>query len=273
MLISIFTATYNRKYTLPRLYKSLCNQKTMNFEWIVIDDGSTDGTEDLINGYKRDCLFPIKYYKQSRGGKHRALSFAAMKAEGELFFPVDSDDYLVELATQWIEESWRKRTHDVLGVCFRRIDPRSNMLIGKKFPGSYATPLKINFFWNIRCDKAEVFKTERVKKFPFPEFEGEKFCTEAYWIYLLSSPQNGCGEFLCDNRGIRYTEYLDDGLTKNAKKVMERNPRGYIAYYKLLLTKPIYYLHPKHVLYAWYTLIKLNILLIQKNEKNNIGRA
>jgi glycosyltransferase involved in cell wall biosynthesis len=102
-MITIFTPTYNRAYSLRRLYDSLCKQTSNDFEWLVVDDGSTDDTENLINSFIADGKVDIRYFKQANGGKHRAINFGVREARGELFFIVDSDDQVTPDAVEWIE--------------------------------------------------------------------------------------------------------------------------------------------------------------------------
>ena len=94
MQITIFTPTYNRAYILPRLFQSLKNQKATNFEWLIVDDGSSDDTESVVNEFIKDADFNIRYYKQNNQGKHIALNFAALNAEGEWIITIDSDDFV-----------------------------------------------------------------------------------------------------------------------------------------------------------------------------------
>ncbi len=98
MTITVFTPTYNRAQTIPRLYRSLLNQSVKDFEWLVIDDGSSDGTEALVAGLIAESQISIRYLKTENGGKHRAINKALDMASGDIFFIVDSDDYLAENA-------------------------------------------------------------------------------------------------------------------------------------------------------------------------------
>ena len=105
MRITVFTPTYNRGYTIERLYRSLQRQVFDDFEWIVIDDGSNDNTEALFQTFLRTKnQFPITYKKVSNGGKHRAINLGVQMAQGELFFIVDSDDYLTDRALEEIDK-------------------------------------------------------------------------------------------------------------------------------------------------------------------------
>ena len=104
-MITVFTPTFNRAYKLSELYKSLQRQTYKNFEWLIIDDGSTDNTEHLFNKWKNETnSFRITYIKQKNGGKHRAINKGVQLAKGKLFFIVDSDDFLAAFALQRIQE-------------------------------------------------------------------------------------------------------------------------------------------------------------------------
>ena len=105
--ITVFTATYNRGSLLKRLYSSLKMQTDYRFEWIIIDDGSIDDTEQIVSCFS-DHVFKVTYKKQVHGGKHRAINKGLELATGEFFYIVDSDDYLpkdsIEIINRWIEE-------------------------------------------------------------------------------------------------------------------------------------------------------------------------
>lgn len=236
-MITIFTPTYNRAHTLPRLYESLKKQNCKKFEWIIIDDDSNDNTEELIDNYKlENNTFNISYIKQQHGGKHRAINKAVNIAKFEWFFIVDSDDYLSEDAVEkiliWINEN--KDDPKVGAVSGSRF----NLAINKAM--SVPSLLQLNpgikclnyerSNYNLDCDKAEIYRTEILKVHPFPEYEGEFFCTEAvcwdsiaYDGYYIS--------FYPDS--IYMCEYLDDGLTKNGAntyKGFSNNLYGFLDY-------------------------------------------
>ncbi len=107
-MITIFTPTYNRAYSLPRLYESLKKQTYNNFEWVLVNDGSTDNTDEIVKPWLNDNVITINYIKQENGGKHRAINKGVEVAKGDYFFIVDSDDFLpeksLELVQQHIEE-------------------------------------------------------------------------------------------------------------------------------------------------------------------------
>ena len=110
--ITVFTPTYNRKDTLQRLYRSLCAQTVFDFEWLIVDDGSTDGTEAAAGSFS-SALFPVRYIKKENGGKHTAYNLALQQATGTYFLCVDSDDLLVPDAM----EALREAASPECGVC------------------------------------------------------------------------------------------------------------------------------------------------------------
>ena len=181
VLITVLTPIFNRKKLIARLYNSLKKQTCYNFEWLIIDDGSTDDLELVINNIiQNETKFNIRYFYKENGGKHTALNYGISKAEGKLLFIVDSDDFLTSKAIERITY-WEKTIHDKnricgLGFC-KGMD--ENTIIGTSFTGNYldATSLERAKF-NINGDKAEVFYTDILKKYPFPEFKNEK-CRDA----------------------------------------------------------------------------------------------
>ena len=233
MLVTIFTPTYNRAYTLKNLYSSLCNQTEKNFEWLIIDDGSTDCTKELINTFIADNKINIRYYKQNNGGKHRAINNALFKALGELFFIVDSDDYLLPQAIEWINQQWDyiKSKKYLAGISGIRIDKEGHKIGGDDiFDSIESNALDIRFKHKIKGDLAEIYKTDILQQFPFPEFKDEKFCPEAIIWNRIAQDYN----LLYFNAGIYVCEYLNDGLTSQIVKLRKDSPKSSMLYYSEL---------------------------------------
>ncbi|MBO5128768.1 MAG: glycosyltransferase family 2 protein [Oscillospiraceae bacterium] len=232
MRITVFTPTYNRAYIIKNLFDSLIRQSFTDFEWIVIDDGSTDETETLCAEFMRSATpFPIIYKKVPNGGKHRAINVGVQLARGELFFIVDSDDYLtddalegVDIIEKTIPLEERRRFAGVCGMKGYSLDQP----IGTTFSGTTldisALERKKN---NISGDKSEVFYTEILKKYPFPEFCGENFLTECVvWDKIAAD-----GYLLrFYNKISMVCNYLPDGLTARYSQLMLKNPQGYGLY-------------------------------------------
>lgn len=231
-MITIFTPTYNRAYRLPNLYKSLQEQTCKDFEWLVVDDGSTDNTSELFEKWQtEDNSFPIRYFKQPNGGKHRAINHGVKEAKGEYFFIVDSDDVLtndaVEQITRLVPEA--NASPEICGMCFRCKNIRTDEIIGSPFPndGMLASSLEWVYKYKIDGDKSEVVNTAILRRYPFPEFEGENFVPEALiWNRIADSYR-----MICKNEGIYLCEYLPDGLSMGFNSNLRRNPNGFGLFY------------------------------------------
>lgn len=226
-MITIFTPTYNRAYIIGKLYQSLCNQTSKDFEWLIVDDGSTDNTESIINSYNEENKIFIRYYKQENGGKHTAINKALDLAEGELFFIVDSDDWLTEDAVETIICDWEKvRSNDLCGISYLR-GHTDGKVMGPLFPKDKFIDNFIDVRVNggILGDKAEAWDTQKLRQYRFPTFPREKFIAEGYLWYQLGLKY----DMLFVNKVIYICEYLDGGLTKSGKKMRIQNPLGGIA--------------------------------------------
>jgi glycosyltransferase involved in cell wall biosynthesis len=235
MLITVFTPTYNRAYIIPKLYESLLNQTNKNFEWIVVDDGSTDDTKELFDEYLLNKEFTIKYIKTENGGKQKAINKGVSVAKGELFFIVDSDDYLTEDALSNISNNWEviEKKNRIAGFCFRKVNYNTNKIIGGHChlqSGDYSS-IEIAYELGILGDKAEVFKTSVLKLYPFPEFVNENFVPEALVWFRISNHF----KLRFINTGIYMCEYLPDGLSKNFNKNLQKNSTGFALFYKEVL--------------------------------------
>jgi len=214
--LSIITPTYNRGYILESLYTSLCSQTSKAFEWIVVDDGSTDNTEALVRAWtEENKLFSIKYIKRKNGGKHRALNTAIPMADYEYVYVNDSDDPMVSCAVERIYEWIAMIDGDksFAGVAGLRGTPDGGIVgqypIGKKFVD--ATQLERKKY-KLTGDKAEVFRKDILLAYPFPEFQNETFLTESAVGFQIAADgykMRWFGEIIC------ICEYLEDGLTRN----------------------------------------------------------
>lgn len=233
-MITIFTPTYNRKNTLPRLYESLKKQSDKDFEWLIVDDGSTDETKELIEVFKKENSVNIRYFYQENGGKQRAINHGVREAYGEYFFIVDSDDYLSFDAVSMIKKYTSSLPENFGGVVFKKINiaekDYDKILFSEKIIVS--NPIDIVFKYHFHGDKGEIFKTDILKRFPFPEIEGEKFVPEGYIWNKIGKDY----DLKYIDYGIYFFEYLNDGYTKNFKRDMRRNPKGFGLYYKDMLS-------------------------------------
>ncbi len=234
MLVTVFTPTYNRATTLVPLFKSLKGQTNQGFEWIIIDDGSTDETESVCIKIEKESPFSFRYYKQENGGKHRAINKGLVLAKGELFFIVDSDDILPPNAIERIIFHYYSIGDDstFAGVCGLRASfSRQPISKGIDFNTLDCTSIEIRSKYHVRGDMAEVYKTAIMKQFPFPEFEGEKFCPEAL-VHNRIALQYRLRYF----SEITYLcEYRKDGLTASIDIIRMKSPRSTcLCYYEYL---------------------------------------
>lgn len=223
--MTILTPTYNRGYILDKAFNSLCRQNDTDFEWIIIDDGSTDNTESLVKAWMNEQLpFILRYFKQENGGKHRALNKGIQEARYDYILILDSDDYLTDDAVFKIH-SWIKTIEgrdDFAGVSGLRGWINRDGHIGGNGDGREYIDAKNNERrkYNLMGDKAEVYKTDILRKYPFPEFEGEKFLSEhVVWDTIAKDGY----KLRWFNDVIYKCEYLDDGLTKTTSYKLQIN--------------------------------------------------
>ncbi len=226
--ITIFTPTYNRAYLLPRLYQSLLRQEDNRFEWIVVDDGSEDDTRSLVESWARTTtFFPIRFFTLEHGGKQRAINYGVGKALFPLFFIVDSDDYLTADAVRKIH-AWSGPVFEmpsVAGISGVRGNKDLKYLSSPPaFKGDFIEISNLERKrYNLEADMAEVYKTEIIKKYPFPVWPGETFTPEnVVWDQMALD-----GYRLRWYKDIIYIcEYLDDGLTRGGISLYMNNLIG-----------------------------------------------
>lgn len=240
ILVTVFTPVYNRAYIIDQLYQSLCQQTSRDFEWVVVNDGSTDNIDELIQRYQDEGRIPIRYFKQENGGKHRAINRGVQEANGELFFIVDSDDYILPNAVEWIIKKSKEiiDNDSFAGISGLRIKPDGSKIGGENnFLQIDSDAVEIRMKHHVTGDLAEIYKTEVLKKFPFPDFPGEKFCSEGLiWNRIAMSKKilRYCYQplYVC--------EYLNDGLTATRIKCRLDSPQySMLLYSEALNNKSI----------------------------------
>lgn len=234
MLISVITPTYNRAHTLRQCYESLCAQTDSSFEWVVVDDGSTDNTEALVRSFIEEGLITIRYIRQANGGKHRAHNTAVTHAKGELVVCLDSDDTLTEDAVKFAKSLWQeKAVEGITGILALRGDPIHRKPICSALPEGVeaATMFDLNNRYGFYGDTVLFFRTDLLRAIPFKTFEGERFIPETN-LYVDIDRQ---GKMLLSDRVLYLCEYLPDGLTAKYHRLLTRNPNGTAdTYYKCM---------------------------------------
>ena len=231
MRFTVFTPTYNRAHTLERLYQSLQEQSFQEFEWIVVDDGSTDNTEALLLDWAKDNSrkFSIIYKKVKNGGKHRAINYALEIAMGELFFIVDSDDYLLPKSLEIVDRVEKSIPLNLkkkfAGICGQDIYTNGS-LVGSTYIGDQY--LDISYLdsgkYGITGDKKEIFYTDILRQFPFPEFENEKFICEGLVLGRIAKAGYKLRYF---NEPIYIVEYQSTGISNNLDEIQKSSPKGW----------------------------------------------
>lgn len=236
MLLTVFTPTYNRCHRLKDCYNSLRKQKVFNFEWLIIDDGSTDGTKEIVSEFiENETNFKIRYFYKKNGGKHTAWNYSHDKIDTELTMVLDSDDVLTDDATEIIQETYKSiKCDNISGFIFLRGN-RKKDVIGTMFPTdqrllSYIDIINLK---NIKGDKSEVYFSNVFKEFKFIEFEDERLMSEL----AVFIPMSYKYKFYTFNKVIYITEYLEDGLTHAGRKLNILCPKGGMLTSKMRMSK------------------------------------
>lgn len=226
--ITVFTPTYNRGYTLKKLYKSLLHQTDKRFCWLIVDDGSTDNTEELVSMWVKERKIEIEYYKQENQGKPVAHNKGVELTTTELFTCVDSDDYLTNEAIQEILNTWDKVQDDCIGIIGYRKKESGKIIT--KCNNSSISKGTLRYLYNhgLSGDTILIFRSDILKKYAFPSFHGEKFIPEAYLYDLLDQE----GKLFLMRQAVYVCEYLSDGYTAKMAKLLYQNPKGYFCYIK-----------------------------------------
>lgn len=222
--LTIFTPAYNRAHTLPRLHDSLLAQTDMGFEWLVVDDGSNDGTGDLVRGWAEGLPFPVRYLWQENSGKHVAHNLGAREARGRLFMCVDSDDWLEPDAVATISRD-AAALDTGAGFLYPRLFVTQTALdTSAWFPSgtSVVELADMRMRYGLVIETAIVFDTEALRRHPFPVVEEERYMPEESAYYDFRTPE----VFHVHTECFYRCEYLEGGLTKNIWANWYHNPVG-----------------------------------------------
>ena len=232
-MITILTPTYNRCDLLSQIYQSLCQQTSPDFEWVIVDDGSQDGTGDVVDGMLEAANFPLHYFYKENGGKHTALNFGVRKAKGELVLILDSDDQLPPNAVENIEKAYAEVRGDeaFAGVC-GYMAHRDGQVIGSPVIDSDINTMDLRYQLGVGGDMAEVFRKDILLKYPFPEIKGERFCPEVLvWNRIAQNYK-----MRVFSKVIYFRDYLDGGLTSNIVRIRMKSPVASMMTYQEITT-------------------------------------
>jgi len=233
---TVFTPTYNRGHTLPRVYESLRAQTFRAFEWLIVDDGSTDGTAELAATWKNQAPFPVRYFFHENAGKHVAFNRGVREAWGELFLGVDSDDALVPEALErflfhWnaIPSAQRAQFSAVTALCK---DQHGNR-IGTRFPfdPTDSDSLEMQYRYKDKGDKCGFQRTEVLRRFPFPEMPGCAFMPESIVWHKIAKEYHA--RFVNEELQIVFL----GGVDQLSKRPARRVAAGRKCYYLQVLNE------------------------------------
>ncbi|UTJ05794.1 glycosyltransferase family 2 protein [Arcobacter roscoffensis] len=225
--LTVFTPAFNRAYCIHQLYESLLRQTNQEFIWLIVDDGSSDNTKELIEKWINENKIEIKYIYQENQGMHGAHNTAYEHIITELNVCIDSDDYMTDNAVDLILKKWdsiedKSNTSGIVGLDY----DIKGRIIGSKFPENleYSTLYDIYHKHNIKGDKKLVLRTDIVKKYPkYPIFKDERFVPLGT-LYLMIDQDY---KLACLNKPLCIVEYMADGSTMNIFKQYKRHPKGF----------------------------------------------
>lgn len=223
--LTVFTPTFNRAHLLPRLYKSLCKQTSDDFLWLIIDDGSSDGTKELVSQWQAENKIQIDYHYKENGGMHTGHNVAYKRIKTELNVCIDSDDYMPEDAVGKIVQFWTELEdkHNYSG--FAGLDiTEDGTIIGTKIPENFKRGSYLDLYKKVTGDKKFVLVTEEVRKYPrYPEFEHEKLVPLGILYMMMGEAK----DFAFTNDVYCVVEYQEDGSSNSIFKQYRQSPQGF----------------------------------------------
>ncbi len=235
MFLTICVPVYNRQNTIIRTLESIKAQNFEPLEVIIVDDGSSDASAELVERFieENGCSGSWKLIKKENGGKHSALNVGIGLARGDFFSILDSDDTLTPGALDTLRELCLKISKDdaFCGVMGKSRNRDTGRMIGDPFDLSepVSSYFQCHFVLIQKMDLKDAFeanKTAILKQYRFPEQPGMKFVPEA-WLF----DQIGIKyKLLLSNEILQEKEYLDDGMTKDPD-FKRRNACGFLYHY------------------------------------------
>jgi len=234
--LTVFTPTYNRSALLGRCFESLKRQTNQNFIWLIIDDGSTDDTPSVVEGWLREPVgFEIRYCFKENGGLHTAYNEAIARIDTELCVCIDSDDFMPDDAVETILSFWDKKGSDkVAGIVGLDYDLQGSV-IGDMLPDQETVnliDLLIGKYPIHNGDRTNVVRTELYKKYaPMKVFPGEKNFNPHYMHLQISQEF----DFLVLNENLRFVEYQPTGMTNSMLRQYYNSPNSFAEIRKLYL--------------------------------------
>lgn len=254
-LITIITPAYNRSDCMKKCWKSLCQQSFAAFQWLIIDDGSKENIEELVNGFKEHSDFQIEYHKKKNGGKHTALNYSHPYIKGKYVAIVDNDDTLTSDALEKLAAAWHKYgdNPEVGQIIFLKGHSKNEPICYVKHPGIIVDTLKERRIPITGRDCFDSYRTELFTKYKFPEFAGEKFIGEGSAFFFIELESRG----VYFNEVLYIGDYRTDGLTNAGRSLRIKNPLGGMYNSRLYMNPalPIETRIKKGILYGCYSKI------------------
>jgi glycosyltransferase involved in cell wall biosynthesis len=233
LTFTVFTPTFNRAHTLEGVYRSLAAQTYLPFEWVIVDDGSSDGTKELVMAWQSEGKVPIRYFYQENQGKPAAYNRAVREAFGEFFLVLDSDDACKANTLERFLFNWQNISpldrEGFSGVTCHCEDAEGR-LVGTPFPADIidSTPIEMHLMKGVKGEKWGFHRTEVLRRFPFPQFSGEKFIPEGLvWNRIARTYKV---RFV--NESLRIYRMDPDGLSSSLVRFRASSPLGMKLYYK-----------------------------------------
>lgn len=226
--LGIITTTYNRAYCIGQLYESLKKQKSTDFLWLIVDDGSQDDTKKVVTQFIDENCIEIKYVYQENKGMHGARNTAYNLIDTELNVIIDSDDWLADNIVEKILIFWDKtKKTNVSGIISLNADPQGN-IIGDKLPNGleYMTTTEMTDKYHIKGDKKFIFRSELTRLYPYPEFDKENFFPASYKFRLLDKDYTmaNLNEVTC------IVDYSENSMSFNKINQYRTCPKGFAFY-------------------------------------------
>lgn len=227
MILTVFTATYNRSHLLPRLYESIKSQDLIGVEWLIVDDGSTDNTEELVKKFIEQGLVDIKYIRKDNGGKHTAFNVGLQNARGEWFFSVDSDDALSVDSISKCKSLISEANAETMGIVSLKSSFEGDIL-GDKYPyNKFVSTFHDLEASGLHGERSIILRTNVKTIVLFPIVQGEKFIGESVLYDKIADKQ-----LIVSNDILTICEYQNDGLSSNPYRIMVDNPGGYKLFFR-----------------------------------------
>ena len=223
--LGVITTTYNRAYCIHQVYASLKKQNCNDFLWLVVDDGSTDNTKAVIDGFSKEGLVEIHYIFQENGGMHAARNTAYESIRTEINVIIDSDDWMADGAVERIVKFWNEnKSADVAGIV--ALDAKQDgEIVGSRLPATLQKTTITELFGRHKAtgDKKLIYRSDLSQKYPYPVFEGEKFFPASYKFRLLDLDY----KMLMLDEVVCIVDYNEDSMTFDKIKQYRTCAKGF----------------------------------------------